>query len=69
MILSGTRIDAYLCAGCDGLGQNIDANMSRIQHLMQTRLLPAFKRFSVGTEPVREAARVCSLLLDERVHD
>ncbi|EIW87246.1 hypothetical protein CONPUDRAFT_161830 [Coniophora puteana RWD-64-598 SS2] len=36
--------------------QNIDANFSRIQHLMSTRLLPAIKRYAVNTEPVREAA-------------
>ncbi|KAF8548879.1 hypothetical protein OG21DRAFT_667610 [Imleria badia] len=37
--------------------QNIDANFSRIQQLMATRLLPAVKRYALGTEPVREAAK------------
>ncbi|KAG9313916.1 hypothetical protein JVU11DRAFT_4688 [Chiua virens] len=37
--------------------QNIDANFSKIQHLMSTRLLPAVKRYAVGTESVREAAK------------
>ncbi|KAF8493615.1 hypothetical protein JB92DRAFT_2835106 [Gautieria morchelliformis] len=37
--------------------QNIDANFSRIQHLIATKLLPAFKRYAEGTEPVREAAK------------
>ncbi|KAF9245628.1 hypothetical protein BU15DRAFT_85359 [Melanogaster broomeanus] len=37
--------------------QNIDANFSKIQSLMATRLLPAVKRYAVSTEPVREAAK------------
>ncbi|TFY59547.1 hypothetical protein EVG20_g7752 [Dentipellis fragilis] len=37
--------------------QNIDANFSKMQQIMSSRLLPAFKRYSVGTEPVREAAK------------
>ncbi|KIL00796.1 hypothetical protein PAXRUDRAFT_821247 [Paxillus rubicundulus Ve08.2h10] len=37
--------------------QNIDANFSKIQNLMATRLLPAVKRYAVSTEPVREAAK------------
>ncbi|KAI9569502.1 DASH complex subunit Ask1-domain-containing protein [Boletus coccyginus] len=37
--------------------QNTDANFSRIQHLMATRFLPAVKRYALGTEPVREAAK------------
>ncbi|KIJ66465.1 hypothetical protein HYDPIDRAFT_129352 [Hydnomerulius pinastri MD-312] len=37
--------------------QNIDANFSRIQNLMATKLLPAVKRYAVSTEPVREAAK------------
>ncbi|KAH7907557.1 hypothetical protein BJ138DRAFT_1014302 [Hygrophoropsis aurantiaca] len=37
--------------------QNIDANFSKIQHLLSTKLLPAVKRYAVGTEPVREAAK------------
>ena len=38
-------------------GQNVDANFSRIQQVMANRILPAVKRYAVGTEPVREAAR------------
>jgi DASH complex subunit ASK1 len=41
-----------------GFLQNIDANFSKIQNLMATRLLPAVKRYAVSTEPVREAAKV-----------
>ncbi|KAF8530404.1 hypothetical protein BU17DRAFT_79161 [Hysterangium stoloniferum] len=37
--------------------QNIDANFSRIQHLIAAKLLPAFKRYAESTEPVREAAK------------
>ncbi|RPD62576.1 hypothetical protein L226DRAFT_568682 [Lentinus tigrinus ALCF2SS1-7] len=37
--------------------QNIDANFSKIQHVMANRILPAVKRYAVGTQPVREAAR------------
>ncbi|KIJ49373.1 hypothetical protein M422DRAFT_27735 [Sphaerobolus stellatus SS14] len=37
--------------------QNIDANFSRIQSLIANKLLPAFKRYAEGTEPVREAAK------------
>ncbi|THG93152.1 hypothetical protein EW026_g8009 [Hermanssonia centrifuga] len=37
--------------------QNIDANFSKIQHIMANRILPAVKRYAVGTEPVREAAK------------
>ncbi|KAL4070456.1 hypothetical protein J3A83DRAFT_4094416 [Scleroderma citrinum] len=37
--------------------QNIDANFSKIQNLLATRLLPAVKRYAVSTEPVREAAK------------
>jgi len=29
-----------------------------MQQIMQGRLLPAFKRYAVSTEPVREAAKV-----------
>lgn len=43
--------------------QNIDANFSRMQHIMANRILPAVKRYSVGTEPVREAARARPRLL------
>lgn len=38
--------------------QNVDANFSRIQQIMANRILPAVKRYAVGTEPVREAAKV-----------
>ncbi|OAX38686.1 hypothetical protein K503DRAFT_717814 [Rhizopogon vinicolor AM-OR11-026] len=37
--------------------QNIDANFSKIQNVMATKLLPAVKRYAVSTEPVREAAK------------
>ncbi|KAI0051708.1 hypothetical protein FA95DRAFT_1587021 [Auriscalpium vulgare] len=37
--------------------QDIDANFSKMQHVLSNRILPAFKRYSVGTEPVREAAK------------
>ncbi|KAI0035797.1 hypothetical protein K488DRAFT_82691 [Vararia minispora EC-137] len=37
--------------------QNVDANFSKMQQIMSNRLLPAFKRFAVATEPVREAAK------------
>ncbi|KAJ3558797.1 hypothetical protein NM688_g709 [Phlebia brevispora] len=37
--------------------QSIDANFSKIQQIMASRILPAVKRYAVGTEPVREAAK------------
>ncbi|KAF9254538.1 hypothetical protein L218DRAFT_1009566 [Marasmius fiardii PR-910] len=37
--------------------QNIDENFSKIYHILSTRILPAVKRYAVGTEPVREAAK------------
>ncbi|KAJ4489215.1 hypothetical protein C8R41DRAFT_920641 [Lentinula lateritia] len=37
--------------------QNIDQNFAKIHHILSTRILPAVKRYSVGTEPVREAAK------------
>ncbi|RDB28734.1 hypothetical protein Hypma_016097 [Hypsizygus marmoreus] len=37
--------------------QNIDENFSKIHHLLANKLLPAVKRYAVGTEPVREAAK------------
>ncbi|KAI0632291.1 hypothetical protein C8Q77DRAFT_1060508 [Trametes polyzona] len=37
--------------------QNIDANFSKIHHVMSSRILPAVKRYAVGTQPVREAAK------------
>ncbi|PPQ81837.1 hypothetical protein CVT26_014384 [Gymnopilus dilepis] len=36
---------------------NIDENFSKIHNLLATKLLPAVKRYAVGTEPVREAAK------------
>lgn len=38
--------------------QHIDANFSKIQHVMANRILPAVKKYAVGTQPVREAAKV-----------
>ena len=29
-----------------------------MQHVLSSRILPAFKRYAIGTEPVREAAKV-----------
>ncbi|KZT22676.1 hypothetical protein NEOLEDRAFT_1180751 [Neolentinus lepideus HHB14362 ss-1] len=37
--------------------QNVDENMAKIHHLLSSRMLPAFKNYAVGTEPVREAAK------------
>ncbi|KAJ3512829.1 hypothetical protein NLJ89_g3298 [Agrocybe chaxingu] len=37
--------------------QNIDENFSKIHNVLANKLLPAVKRYSVGTEPVREAAK------------
>ncbi|KAI0819241.1 hypothetical protein BC628DRAFT_1546056 [Trametes gibbosa] len=37
--------------------QHIDANFSKIQNVMASRILPAVKRYAVGTQPVREAAK------------
>ncbi|KAM6498752.1 hypothetical protein JOM56_006700 [Amanita muscaria] len=37
--------------------QNIDENFSKIHNLLADKLLPAVKRYSVGTEPVRDAAK------------
>ncbi|KAL0951927.1 hypothetical protein HGRIS_008581 [Hohenbuehelia grisea] len=37
--------------------QNIDENFSKIHNLLANKLLPAVKRYAVGTEPVREAAQ------------
>ncbi|KAJ4470920.1 hypothetical protein J3R30DRAFT_1137932 [Lentinula aciculospora] len=37
--------------------QNIDENFAKIHHILSNRILPAVKRYSVGTEPVREAAK------------
>lgn len=43
-------------------GQNIDENFSKIHNLLANRLLPAVKRYAIGTEPVREAAQVGLML-------
>ncbi|KAF8167587.1 hypothetical protein B0H34DRAFT_645410 [Crassisporium funariophilum] len=37
--------------------QNIDENFSKIHNVLANKLLPAVKRYAVGTEPVREAAK------------
>ncbi|PPQ81831.1 hypothetical protein CVT24_005589 [Panaeolus cyanescens] len=37
--------------------QNIDENFSKIHNALANKLLPAVKRYSLGTEPVREAAK------------
>ncbi|OBZ68847.1 hypothetical protein A0H81_11262 [Grifola frondosa] len=37
--------------------QNIDANFSKMQHIMASRILPAVKRYAVGTEPVRRGTK------------
>ncbi|KAI0296318.1 DASH complex subunit Ask1-domain-containing protein [Multifurca ochricompacta] len=37
--------------------QDIDADFSKMQQVLSSRILPAFKRYSIGTEPVREAAK------------
>lgn len=37
--------------------QNIDENFSKIHNVLASKLLPAVKRYAVGTEPVREAAK------------
>jgi len=39
--------------------QDIDADFSKMQQVLSDRILPAFKRYSIGTEPAREAAKVC----------
>ena len=38
--------------------KDIDANFSKMQQVLSNRILPSFKRFAIGTEPVREAAKV-----------
>ncbi|CCL98065.1 uncharacterized protein FIBRA_00059 [Fibroporia radiculosa] len=45
--------------------QNIDANFSKMQHVMANRILPAVKRYAVGTEPVREAARFWTTFFEQ----
>ncbi|EMD30860.1 hypothetical protein CERSUDRAFT_145767 [Gelatoporia subvermispora B] len=36
--------------------QQIDANFSKMQQVMANKILPAVKRYAVGTQPVRDAA-------------
>ncbi len=43
--------------------QNIDANFSEAQAILSTKILPAFRRYAINTEPVREAAKVRSIIL------
>ncbi|GJE89708.1 DASH complex subunit ask1 [Phanerochaete sordida] len=45
--------------------QNVDANFSRIQQVMANRILPAVKRYAVGTEPVREAAKFWTTFFEQ----
>ncbi|KAI0095135.1 hypothetical protein BDY19DRAFT_988901 [Irpex rosettiformis] len=45
--------------------QNIDANFSKIQQILANRILPAVKRYSVGTEPVREAAKFWTTFFEQ----
>ncbi|KAI0347869.1 hypothetical protein BDW22DRAFT_1349945 [Trametopsis cervina] len=45
--------------------QNIDANFSKLQQVMANRILPAVKRYSVGTEPVREAAKFWTTFFEQ----
>lgn len=42
--------------------QNIDENFSKIHNALANKILPAVKRYAVGTEPVREAAKVRDFL-------
>ncbi|KAF8338376.1 DASH complex subunit Ask1-domain-containing protein [Amanita rubescens] len=37
--------------------QNIDENFSKVHNTLANKILPAVKRYAVGTEPVREAAK------------
>ncbi|KAL6307794.1 hypothetical protein BKA93DRAFT_726870 [Sparassis latifolia] len=45
--------------------QNIDANFSKMQQIMANRILPAVKRYAVGTEPVREAAKFWTTFFEQ----
>ncbi|KAJ7736908.1 DASH complex subunit Ask1-domain-containing protein [Mycena metata] len=36
--------------------QNVDENFSKISNLLENKILPAVKRYAVGTKPVKEAA-------------
>lgn len=51
----GLEMDTY------GAVQNIDANFSKMNSILANSILPAVKRFSVGTEPARAAATVRAL--------
>lgn len=43
--------------------QMVDAHMSKVQHILANRVLPAVKRYTVGSEPIREAAKVCNIVV------
>ncbi|KAH9973366.1 DASH complex subunit Ask1-domain-containing protein [Lactifluus volemus] len=45
--------------------QDIDADFSKMQQVLSQRILPAFKRYSIGTEPVREAAKFWTSFYEE----
>jgi len=60
--LQVTLTMCFLLLNTDRSPQNIDTNFSKIQNIMATKLLPGVKRYAVSTEPVREAAKVCSIL-------
>ncbi|KAK7686536.1 hypothetical protein QCA50_010136 [Cerrena zonata] len=45
--------------------QNIDANFSKIQQIMANRILPAVKRYAVGTEPIRDAAKFWTTFFEQ----
>ncbi|KIP11103.1 hypothetical protein PHLGIDRAFT_28046 [Phlebiopsis gigantea 11061_1 CR5-6] len=45
--------------------QNVDTNFSKIQQVMANRILPAVKRYAVGTEPVREAAKFWTTFFEQ----
>jgi hypothetical protein len=42
--------------------QNIDENFSKIHNVLANKILPAVKRYAVGTEPIREAAKAGQVL-------
>jgi DASH complex subunit ASK1 len=48
--------------------QNIDENFSKIHNILANKLLPAVKRYAVGTEPIREAAKVNPINQDLRAN-
>ncbi|PFH49824.1 hypothetical protein AMATHDRAFT_75994 [Amanita thiersii Skay4041] len=37
--------------------QKVDENFAKIHHVLANRVLPAVKRYAVGTEPIRESAK------------